>query len=131
MDALPGTRHPFLPRRQLPGPGEVGGGQRVGPGGGGLVEGLDVVAHHAAGRDLRAERRQRRLDPLDPPAGHRSLGALVEQGDDLVLEQGEQAVGLDLVALGQLLDALGRRDGPPVVAVEHLVPPTVEDGAVE
>jgi hypothetical protein len=71
------------------------------------------------------------LDPLHPPAGDPARAPLVELRHDLVLEQGEEAVGLELVALGEVGLALGRADGPAVLAVEHLVPPAVEDRAVE
>ncbi len=82
------------------------GGERVRTSSGGLVEISDVVLHHAAGDDLGAERGKVVLHPLDPTPRHGSRAPLVELGDDLVLEQGEEAVGFELVALGQVGFAL-------------------------
>ena len=68
---------------------------------------------------------------LGQPAAGRGAAAVVEQRHDLALEQLEEAVGLGLVAPLVVLEHLGRGDGPAVLAVEALVPPAVEDRAVE
>ena len=57
--------------------------------------------------------------------------AVVEATGDLVLEEVVQRGGLEVVATVVVLDALGGRDRPAVLAVVHLVPPAVEDRQVE
>ena len=69
--------------------------------------------------------------PLQPAPRRPAGRPLVEQGDDLALEEVEQARRLGLVAPAEVVPALGRGDGPAVLAVEELVPPAVEDRAVE
>ena len=62
---------------------------------------------------------------------HAVVVAVVVEGDDLAFEQVEQRRRLDLVPPGEVGLVLGRGDGPPVLPVEHLVPPAVEHRAVE
>ena len=57
--------------------------------------------------------------------------ARVERGRDRVLDEVVQRLGLEVVAPVGILDAVGRRDRPAVLAVEPLVPPPVEDRQVE
>ena len=124
VDARPSTRP--ASRRG----GAAVGAERVALRGGRLVELLGVVAHHAGGGDDRAERDERALHPPHPARGAPGPAEpLVEQRHDLALEQLEERAGLDLVAALEVVDVLGRRDGPAVLAVEALVPPAVEDRA--
>jgi hypothetical protein len=68
--------------------------------------------------------------PSRSSARHADGVAVVEPRRDLVLDQVVERVGLDVVARGRVLDAVGRRDRPAVVAVVPLVPPAVEDRQV-
>ena len=56
---------------------------------------------------------------------------VVEPRRDLVLDQVVERVGLEVVTPVLVVDAVGRRDRPAVVAVVPLVPPAVEDREVE
>ena len=77
------------------------------------------------------ERDEAVLHALHPPAGDGSLPPLVEERHDLPLEELEERTGLHLVPPFEVVEVLGRGDRPPVLAVEALVPPAIEDRQVE
>ncbi len=68
---------------------------------------------------------------LDPAQRHARSVDVVEPRGDLVLDQVVERGRLDVVAAVGVVDAVGRRDRPAVVAVVPLVPPAVEDREVE
>ena len=96
-----------------------------------LVELARVVPHHARCGDEWSERAPvvlHLVDPLDRDA----VGvAVVEQRNDLSLEQTEQARAFALIAATDVGVVVGGGDRPAVGPVVTLVPPAVEDAAVQ
>ena len=71
-------------------------------------------------------------DHLQPAAGQAGVVvAGVEARRDLALDEVVQRGGLEVVAVVGVVDAVGGRDRPAVLAVVPLVPPAVEDRQVE
>src|SRR5205085_3560777 len=66
-----------------------------------------------------------------PARGDGAVGPVVVERHHLALQHVEEVCRLDGVTAALVLDALGRGDGPPVVTVEPLVPPSIEDGEVQ
>ncbi len=136
LDVLDTHLGPHGAHVRLPG-GEVAGavldgGEGAGVGGGRGVEMVDVVADHAGGEHLRAERGPGVAQHLDPAAGHALVVEVVEAGRDLALDEVVQGGGLEVVALvGVVLETVGRRDRPAELRLVPLVPPAVEDRQVE
>ena len=127
----PARAGPGLERGEVTRPGVVVGGQRPARAGRGHVELLGVVAHHPAGPHLGAEGRDGVQHHREPVLRQAVLVGVVEARGHLVLDDVVERVGLDVVAALRVLDPVGGRDGPAVLAVEPLVPPAVEDGEVE
>src|SRR5688500_16993052 len=95
------------------------------------VQLLDVLLEHARGRELPHRGCHRGLHHLEPTRRYAIRVALVIARHDLRLEQ-----PVEVLRVGPILGAfvgrcLARTDGPAIRAVIALVPPAVEDRAVD
>ena len=130
-DSGPGSRDLRLPVREGAGPLVARCGEGLDPPGRGLVDEPGVVTHHPRCDHAGTERAERGLDLAHPARRDGAVGPVVEERHDLALQNVEEVGRLDGVSAALVLLVLGRGDGPAVVAVEPLVPPSVEDGEVE
>ena len=82
----------------------------------GEVEPLDVLGHHPRGAEARAELGDRLAHERDPALRQALAVPLVEGGDHVLLEHGEERVGVDLVLLRvvQHPERVARADREPV-----------------
>ena len=131
LDARPRGADLRLVGREVLGPGELRTVEGAARPGSGAVELHGVVLDHAARQHLGAQRLEGVRHHRDPPLRQAVDVAVVELRGDVVLDEVVERGGLDVVATVGVLDAVGGRDGPPVAAVEPLVPPAVEDREVE
>ena len=127
----PGLVHLRPESGEFAGPGEVVVRHRVARDGRRRVELLGVVAHHARGQDLWPQGMQRVANHLHPSGRNPVWPHVVELGHHHVLEQLVQCGCLEIVAPDFIGDAVRCRDGPSVLVVGHLIPPSVEDGQVQ
>src|SRR6185503_13918975 len=89
------------------------------------VQLLDVLPNHPGGDHLRPERLEGVPDHLHPSSRDAGLVAVIEPGRDLVLDDVVESHCLDIVAPVRVGQPVSRRNGPAVLAVEPLVPPSV------
>jgi len=90
-----------------------------------------VVGDHAVGAEVRGECGDAAFHAGDPGLGYAGGGALVELWDDLAFEEVVEGAAFDGVGGGVVGVGLAVADGEAEFGVVGLVPPSVEDGAVE
>src|SRR6478735_12717826 len=94
------------------------------------VHPLDVLLHHATGGEPRSDSADRFLDDGDPSTRNAGIVAIVVRGNDFLLEEPVERVGVGGINHVEVLSRRASVDEPSVAIVVALGPPAVTDAQV-